>query len=735
MSEDAGKSFSAVGGFQGAHGDVHDVWIDPTNPQTVFNSDDGGMWYSYNGGSKWWKAQNLPVSQFYHVSVDDNDPFRVYGGLQDNSCWVGMSEFPGGIANSQWENLYGGDGFHTFPDPADPDYVYAEYQGGTAARINRYTHEARNIQPKANYKEKLRFNWNTPMAVSPTEKGTIYIGAQFLFRSRDHGQSWDRISPDLTTNDPEKQKQEKSGGVTIDNSAAEMHTTIYAISESPKDKSVIWVGTDDGNVQLTRDGGKTWNNVVGNISGLPKNSWVSWIHASNFDPGTAYATFDRHAMGDMAPYLYRTTDFGATWAPVVSPADAKNIRGYAHVIKEDLEKNNVLFLGTEFGLYVSIDGGKAWAQFKGSRFPAVAVRDLVVQPRTNSLVLATHGRGIWIIDDITPLRKLTPDVLTKEAAFISAEPVQQRTQGNGGWPEGEATFVGDNPPDGAVITYYQKTRHLFGKLKLEVLDASGRVVDELPASKRPGLNRVVWSMTEKPPRVPPAAQLAFAGVHGPRVLPGVYTVRMTKAGNVSETKLTLGLDRRAKFSVEDRKAQFDAATKVKALFNDESALMDRILVLRSSVAKASGSLPADDASRKLLTDFDAKVDAVRKQIVATTEGGAITGEERLREHTDQLYGAILSFEGKPAQYQMANIDALRRELGDATNDFEQVNGKGLTDLNEALKAKGIAPIAPAPAKVALAEPTGGGAVAATRSSDPDGAVTSAILPASFRLLH
>ena len=363
------------------------------------------------------------------------------------------------------------------------------------------------------------------------------------------------------------------------------------------------------------------------------------------------------------------------------------------------------------------------------------MRDLVIQPRTNGLVLATHGRGIWIIDDITPLRALTPDILTKEGVFISAEPVQQRTQGNGGWPEGEATFIGDNPPDGAVITYYQKTRHLFGKLKLEVLDASGRVIDELPASKRPGLNRVVWSMTEKPPRVPPAAQLATAGIRGPRVLPGVYTVRMTKAGNVSETKLTIGLDRRAKFTVEDRKAQFDAAMKVHALFNDESALMDRILALRGSIAKATSSLPAGDASRKLLTDFDGKVDAVRKQIVATTEGGAITGEERLREHTDQLYGAILSFEGKPAQYQMANIDVLRRELGDATNDFEQVNSKALNDLNEGLKGKGIAPIAPAPQKVAIAEATGGGAVAVTRSTDPDGPVAQAILPASFRLLH
>ena len=227
LSQDGGKSFATVGGFNGAHGDVHAVWIDPTNTQTVMNGDDGGLWYAYDGGNKWWKANNLPISQFYHVSADDADPYRVYGGLQDNSCWIGQSEYPGGITNAQWENILGGDGFCTFVDPADPDYVYGEYQGGTVSRINRHTLEARTIQPKPNYKEKLRFNWNTPLVPSPNEKGTIYIGAQFLFRSRDHGQSWDRISPDLTTNDPEKQKQEQSGGVTVDNSAAEMYTTIY----------------------------------------------------------------------------------------------------------------------------------------------------------------------------------------------------------------------------------------------------------------------------------------------------------------------------------------------------------------------------------------------------------------------------------------------------------------------------------------------------------------------------
>jgi len=312
LSVNGGRSFSNVS--NAAHGDFHDVWIDPENTNQIYAGDDGGLWRSVDGGTRWEHLMNLPVSQFYHVSLDNADPYNVYGGLQDNSSWVGDSSYPGGVTNSRWENMYGGDGFWTFEDPADPNYIYAEAQGGTIGRVNRHTHEVRSITPYALYGEKkLRFNWNTPIHMSPNEKGTIYIGAQFLFRSRDHGQSWERISPDLTTNDPEKQKQEESGGVTIDNSAAEMHTTIYSISESPRNGQVIWVGTDDGNLQITRDGAKTWTNVVGNVQGLPKFSWVSTVEASRFNEGVAYATFDRHTFGDMKPYLYKTADYGKTW--------------------------------------------------------------------------------------------------------------------------------------------------------------------------------------------------------------------------------------------------------------------------------------------------------------------------------------------------------------------------------------------------------------------------------------
>ncbi len=304
--------------------------------------------------------------------------------------------------------------------------------------------------------------------------------------------------------------------------------------------------------------------------------------------------------------------------------------------------------------------------------------------------------------------------------------MQQRIEGTGGWPNGDAVFVGDNPPDAAVINYYQRERHLFGKMKLEILDSSGRVIDELPASKRPGLNRVTWPMRAKPPRVPPGAQVSSAGTRGPRLVPGVYTVRLTKGGKVSETKLTLGLDRRAKFSAAERKAQFDAAMKVHALFDEESALMDRIVSLRKALAQSGGALPEDDPVRKNISDFDGKVDGVRKKIVATTEGGAITGEERLREHTDQLYGAILSYEGKPGGYQIAYIDALKRELSDVTKQFDELLAKDLPALNESLKAKGQQLI-PAPSTnvgATDAEYGSGGTMGA-----------SAVLPADFRISY
>ena len=680
-SEDGGKSFSGAGGE--CHADWHDVWINPNNTQHTIAGNDGGLCVSYDGGSRWQMMMNLPISQFYHVSVDNQDPYKVYGGLQDNSSWSAESSYPGGVSNDRWQNMFGGDGFWVVTERDNPNVIYAESQGGNVGRIDAITKATRDIQPKALAGEKLRFNWNTPLHISPTDGKTLYIGAQVLFRSSDRGDSWQRISGDLTTNDKSKQRQEESGGITVDNSSAEMHTTIYTIAEQKGDANTIWVGTDDGNVQITRDGGKSWTNVVGNVKGLPKASWVSAINLGQ-TPGEAYITFDRHTFGDLEPYAYVTHDFGKTFSRIASPA--QGVRGYAHTLKQDPEKSNLLYLGTEFGLWISIDAGKHWAEFKAKDFPSVAVRDMDFQTREHDLVLATHGRGIWIIDDLTPLRALNDELLAKDFSMLPARPVQQRISGVGGWSPGDAVFVGANPQGGAIITYFQKTRHLFGKMTIEVLDSAGAVVDTVAAGKRAGINRVSWAGRVKPPTVPKAAQAAFAGTQGPRVLPGTYTIRVTKAGQSYEQKIDIALDRRAEYTLADRKAQYDAAMQVHALFGDMSKVTSAIERMAMLGQFAPKMFPAGAPELKQIATLISDAQEIRKEIVATKEGGAITGEERLREHTDQLYSAILGYEGKPGQYQLDRIVVLSDELKAIQAKFASLMQKN-APLMETVKAK------------------------------------------------
>ena len=689
MSTNGGKSFGPVSGS--AHGDFHDVWIDPEDSNKLIAGDDGGLWRSLDGGTEWEHFVNLPVSQFYHVSVDDHDPYRVYGGLQDNSSWVGDSSYPDGVSNSRWENMFGGDGFWMWPDPSDPDYLYAESQGGSLGRVNRYTHEARAIAPYARYSEKkLRFNWNTPVQISPTDKNTLYIGSQFLYKTTNHGQTWERISPDLTTNDPEKQKQEESGGVTIDNSSAETNNTVYAISESPKSDKVIWVGTDDGNVQVTQDGGKNWSNVTANLGSSDKGSWISWVEASRYEAGSAYATNDRHMFGDMKPHVYHTTDFGKTWTAL--PAEDSGVKGYAHVIKEDTVNPNLLFLGTELGLWVSIDAGQHWAQYKGTGFPNVAVRDLVVHPRTSDLVLATHGRGIWIIDNIAPWRELKPDLMQEEAGFLPIAPAIQYLQADAGWPEGDNSFSGQARSNDATIDYYQRSRHIFGDLKIEIFDADGKLVDTVASSKHRGVNRATWSMRLKGPNVPPAASALFQAAQGPRVLPGTYTVKMTKGDKTYNAKLNVVLDPRAKFTVEDRKAQFDLATKLAGDLNHMSWAVDQVIAVRETAQADATKLKEGDPLRKQLAKLATDADALRSKIVATKEGGAITGEERLREFMGELYGDVNGYEGRPNDEEVARTGVLEHQLEDVVKEMNTLTGQSVTSLNRSLQAKKLTPI-------------------------------------------
>jgi len=319
----------------------------------------------------------------------------------------------------------------------------------------------------------------------------------------------------------------------------------------------------------------------------------------------------------------------------------------------------------------------------------VAVRDIAIQPRDHDLVLATHGRGIWIIDDLTPLRALKPALLQEEAAFLPTRPQQQRIRAGGGWVEGDASYTGESAPSSVTITYYQKARHLFGKLKIEVLDDKGNIVDTLPASKRRGINRVAWSMNVAPPRVPPAAQVAGSATRGPRVVPGTYTVRMTKGSKTYETKITVGLDPRSPFTLAERREQFDAAMTVHGMFGTMTDLVARIQAVRAGAGAASAALPEGDPLRAQLSALSEKADAVRKRIVATKQGGAITGEERLREHMDDLYGGLMNYEGRPTATLIAYTGVLRRELGSVSAEFDALCAKDLEAADAALKARGL----------------------------------------------
>jgi hypothetical protein len=362
------------------------------------------------------------------------------------------------------------------------------------------------------------------------------------------------------------------------------------------------------------------------------------------------------------------------------------------VIKEDNVNPNLLFLGTEFGLWISVDGGQGWAQYKGSSFPAVAVRDIFIHPRTSDLILATHGRGIWIVDDISPLRALTPDMMSEYAAFLPIPPAVQWMETSGGWSEGDATFVGPNHPTDAAIPYYQRSRHIYGDMKVEVFDAQGKLVDTLPTSGHRGVNRSTWSMHMKPPHTPAAATASGVAV-GPRVLPGVYTVKMTKGDKIYNAEVHVVLDPRAKFTIEDRKQQFDLAIRLGGLLDHMTWAVDAIVAVRDSAQKGAAKLPETDPLRAKLMTLAESADAIRSKIVATKEGGMITGEERLREFLAELYGDVLSYEGRPTDSQAARGDVLGRELEDVIHEFTGLAGQQLPDLNPALQAKKLAPMA------------------------------------------
>ncbi|HMQ06911.1 MAG TPA: hypothetical protein PKC30_06385 [Saprospiraceae bacterium] len=684
ISRDGGKTFKNLGMM---HPDIHDVAFHIDNSDIMYVGTDGGVYRSFNGGSTLEIVQNLPVSQFYHVSVDDAEPYNVYGGLQDNGSWYGPSSAPGGVKAKHWNPVGYGDGFRVLKHPTK-NIIYSEMQG--AANVWRYDADrghTKTIQPLAEKGDpKLRFNWNAPMALSKFNPDRIYMGSQFLHKSDDLGDTWTKISPDLTTNDPAKQEQSKSGGLSTDNSGAETHTTIFTIAESPLDEKIIWVGTDDGNVQVTQDGGKSWTNTVDNISGLPKNAWCYKVFASNHNKGTAYTVFENHARGDFTPYLYKTTDFGKSWTSLITD----DIIGFARSIQEDYMNENLLFLGTEFGLFITVDGGKSWSRFTNN-MPAATVKYLALQERTNDLVMATHGRGIIILDDISPLREITPEVLSKEVHFFKSRPfiMKEKTAFVDNFGT-ETQFVGQNPSDQGRIVYYLNKRHTFGKMEMEIQDLEGNKLATLNPGKAKGLNIIEWNFTTRGPKIAEGKTFSFGGFALPRVQAGKYNVVMKKGNEVFTHPIEVINDPNSLVTADDR---IEHKQMVQLLFNMNEELAYTVYKMQTIIQTAEQLKKEDVKSKSVVEPLITDLNNLMKRMVITSGDNYVdSAEPELREKLADLYSGVVNNYGRPTGTQMSNYELVKELYDTNLGKYHIIEKNHLPKLNNYLKKKNKSPV-------------------------------------------
>ncbi|HEY8019606.1 MAG TPA: hypothetical protein VIH93_00805 [Thermoanaerobaculia bacterium] len=648
VSDDSGKSFQTLPADANIHGDYHAMWIDPRDPRHFLVGDDGGVAVSRDRGQTEAFVANLPLAQYYHVTVDMETPFNIYGGLQDNGSWRGPSSVweLGGIYNASWTFVGGGDGFATAADPEDATQGYSMSQSGYVSRWNLKTGEIKDVRPGAPDGVKLRFNWNSGFALDPFDAGTIYYGSQFLHRSTDRGRTWTIVSPDLTTDNPAWQKQSQSGGLTLDASGAENYTTILAISPSPVARGVIWVGTDDGRVQLTRDGGKSWTSVEANVRGVPAHTWVPEIRASRFDAASAFVVFDDHRRSNPTPYVYETSDYGKTWRSLATA----DLRGYALAIEQDPADRNLLFLGTEFGLWVSTDAGGHWFRWKHG-LPTASVMGLAVHPRDRDLVIATHGRALYVLDDIRPLESFQASALHEPLHLFPVPDAVQHWQrlSVGGYSQGAAEFRGENRPYGALITFSvsgadlplpdaekerarKEREHVAAmqaaeaasaaaeaeggppakgakgaekpaaketkkpeeggpsepKAEIDVADSAGKVIRRFHAAVKLGVNRVAWPLVRDDFREPPPGpdQPPQEDPAGPEVPPGSYTVIVKFRGQEAKGTVRVLPDPRSPNAEADWRERWAAIERAGALQDATVAAIDRIGRTRADVDAA-----------------------------------------------------------------------------------------------------------------------------------------------------
>jgi photosystem II stability/assembly factor-like uncharacterized protein len=684
ISRDGGKTFRNLGNM---HSDIHDIVFDINNSDIIYSGTDGGFYRSWDGGTTFEITEDLPLSQFYHISVDDAEPYNVYGGLQDNGSWYGPSSSPGGVNARDWNSVGFGDGFRVLKHPTK-NIIYSEMQGAQFVwRYDADKNRTKTIQPlKRKGDPDIRFNWNPPMAVSSHQPDRFYMGSQFVHKSEDMGDSWTIISPDLTTNDKTKQNQIESGGLSVDNSGAENHTTIFTIAESPLDENILWVGTDDGNVQLTKDGGKTWINVTENLVGIPKNTWVYHIEASVHGKGIAYAVFDGHTTGDMKPYALKTTDFGQTWTNIISD----DVTGFVRNIQEDYVSEDLLFLGTEFGLYVTIDGGKNWSKFENN-MPATAVHFVDLQKKTNDIVMGTHGRGVIIIDDISPLRELNQEILSKDVHFFKTKPfTMSESSGFSGNFGSETQFVGQNKSSSARIVYYLKKRHTFGKMRMEVQDMDGNKIVSLDPGKSKGINIVNWNFSTLAPKMAEGKTITFGGFTSPRVPAGEYKIVMTKGKKTYEHVIELKYDEKSITTLAERKAQEEMTKK---LYNMVEDLAYMVYEINAYIDKSDAIIKDNPKGKKKAEQFKSALNSLKKDLVITTGDNYVaSAEPELREKMGTLYSSVASSYDRVSGAQMENFELISESFDEAKSRYGNIMDKEGKKFLSFMEKNDIAPV-------------------------------------------
>jgi photosystem II stability/assembly factor-like uncharacterized protein len=728
-SEDGGKTFVTSRGFR-IHGDYHAMWIDPADSNHMIAGTDGGIHWTWDGGRNWDYVNTIPLGQFYEIGLDMRTPWWVCGGLQDNGSWCGPSSTPhfAGITNDDWFRVDGGDGFYAAIDPTDPTTVYTESQDGYVSRRDTHTTEARFIRPLFKEGDKpYRFQWNSPLIISSHDHNTIYYGGNFLFKSTDRGDTWTKLGGDLTTGVdrnqlpilgkvPNKDTLSRDDGV-------QAYPCITTIAESPLSPSVLWVGTDDGNLQLSRDGGQTWKNVADRVPGVPKGTYVSRVVASRSGEGAAFVTFDGHRGNDFNVYLFLTTDYGETWTSISHGLPANG--GTLHVIREHPQNPNLLFAGTEFGAFVSFDRGADWLSLN-TNLPTVPVDDIQIHPRDDDLVLGTHGRSIWVLDDISPLVHLDSKILGSDLHLFDIRPAIEWRMYNNKGNTGSKWFAAHNPPYGALIQFYLKAAPPEKEpVKISILDTGGKVIREIhcsagaaessaprrfgstPCEPKTGINRTNWDLRLSPWAEPTPQQLRAMeagfgfGPRGPLVDPGRYTVKISAGKEEAVQTVEVRDDPRITVAPAARTARHDAVMKLYDLGKTASADRTTIGGLKSSLAAAMESWKKPGAP-KIPENIQKAAEALSKQVdelhanyfppqqAMGNAGPPLTyTPPPLPQRVGQLMSAIEEYTAAPTSQQMAELDTIARLVPEAHAAVHKLVEQDLANLNKLMNEAGI----------------------------------------------